>query len=96
MDGKKNPSGAQIVEGGMRKYFEEVALLEQVYVIDGESRVSKVVEAAAADVGAPVRVAGFVRCSLRAVRDIVRVLLSIRAGRPSASRRSSTISERAC
>ena len=45
----------------MRKFYEEVVLLEQIYVIDGESKVRKAVEAMAKDVGAPVVLAGFVR-----------------------------------
>jgi elongation factor Ts len=54
----------KMVEGRLRKYYEEVVLLEQVYVIDGETKVSKVVEAAAKDVGAPVTLTGFVRFAL--------------------------------
>ena len=48
-----------MVEGRLRKYYEEIALLEQVFVVDGETKVSKVLEAAAGDVGAPVAIAGF-------------------------------------
>ncbi|HEY0525408.1 MAG TPA: translation elongation factor Ts [Stellaceae bacterium] len=54
----------KMVEGRLRKFYEEVVLLEQVYVIDGESRVSKVVEAAGKDVGAPVKLVGFARYAL--------------------------------
>jgi elongation factor Ts len=36
----------KMVEGRIRKYYEEVVLLEQVYVVDGESRVKAVVEKA--------------------------------------------------
>jgi len=54
----------KMVEGGLRKYFEEVVLLEQTYVIDGESKVKAIVEQAVKDVGAPVKVAGFVRMAL--------------------------------
>jgi elongation factor Ts len=54
----------KMVEGRLRKYYEEVVLMEQVFVIDGETKVSKVVEAAAKDVGAPVKVTGFVRFQL--------------------------------
>jgi len=39
-------------------------LLEQLYVIDGESRVKQVVEKAAKDIGAPINVTGFVRMAL--------------------------------
>jgi elongation factor Ts len=54
----------KMVEGRLRKFYEEVVLLEQVFVVDGESRVSKVIEAAAKQVGAPIRIAGFVRYAL--------------------------------
>ena len=54
----------KMVEGRLRKFYEEVVLLEQIYVIDGETRVAKVLDAAAKELGAPVRVAGFVRFSL--------------------------------
>ena len=53
-----------MVEGRLRKFYEEVVLLEQVFVIDGKTRVSKVVDDAAKEVGAPVRLAGFVRFAL--------------------------------
>ena len=54
----------KMVEGRLRKYYEEVVLLEQVYVIDGESRVKDAVAAAAKRAGAPVAVTGFVRFML--------------------------------
>jgi len=59
--GKPDDIVEKMVEGRLRKYYEEVVLLEQIYVIDGESKVRKVVEALAADVGAPVALTGFVR-----------------------------------
>lgn len=54
----------KMVEGRLRKFYEEVVLLEQVWVIDGESRVKKVLADAAKDVGAPVTIAGFSRFAL--------------------------------
>ena len=54
----------KMVEGGLRKFFEDVALLEQTYVIDNESKIKAVVEKAAKEVGAPVKIAGFVRMAL--------------------------------
>src|SRR5260370_42171811 len=54
----------KMVEGRLRKFYEEVVLLEQIFVIDGERRVGKVIEAAAKEAGAPIRVAGFVRFAL--------------------------------
>ena len=53
-----------MVEGRLRKFYEEVVLLEQTWVIDGESKVRKVVEAAAKDAGAPIVVKSFVRYAL--------------------------------
>ncbi|TWB44298.1 translation elongation factor Ts [Nitrospirillum pindoramense] len=59
--GKAEEIIAKMVEGRLRKYYEEVVLLEQVYVIDQETKIRKVVENAAKDVGAPVKLTGFVR-----------------------------------
>jgi elongation factor Ts len=54
----------RMVEGRLRKFYEETVLLEQVYVIDGESRVGRIVEAAAKAAGAPIKIAGFARFAL--------------------------------
>jgi elongation factor Ts len=62
--GKTEAIVERMVEGRLRKFYEEVVLLEQVFVVDGESRVGKVVEAAAKAAGKPIRVAGFVRFAL--------------------------------
>ena len=62
--GKPEEIIAKMVEGRLRKFYEEVCLLEQVFVIDGENKVSKVLEAAGKDLGAPVQIVGFVRFQL--------------------------------
>lgn len=62
--GKPDEIIAKMVEGRLRKFYEEVVLTEQVFVVDGETRVSKVIEAAAKDLGAPIKIAGFVRFGL--------------------------------
>ena len=62
--GKSEEIVQKMVEGRLRKYYEEVCLLDQIFVIDGESKVSKAVEALASDAGAPVKVAGFTRFQL--------------------------------
>jgi elongation factor Ts len=51
----------KMIEGRLRKFYEESVLLSQVFVIDGETPVAKVLEKAGKDFGAPVRLAGFVR-----------------------------------
>ncbi|MDP9127069.1 MAG: translation elongation factor Ts [Pseudomonadota bacterium] len=62
--GKPEEIIAKMVEGRLRKYYEDVVLLEQVYVVDGESRVSQVIDAAAKTFGAPIKLTGFVRYQL--------------------------------
>lgn len=54
----------KMVEGRLRKFYEEVVLISQVFVIDGETRIEKAVEAAGEDAGAPVSLAGFIRFEL--------------------------------
>ena len=54
----------KMVEGRLRKYYQEVVLLEQTFVIDNETKIAKVVEKASKELGAPVRLAGFVRFEL--------------------------------
>ena len=53
-----------MVEGGLRKFYEEVVLLEQVFVVDQETRIAKVVEEAARAAGAPISLTGFARFAL--------------------------------
>ena len=62
--GKPEAIIVKMVEGRLRKYYEEVCLLEQVFVIDGESRVKKAVEAFGKDIGSPVEVTAFLRMQL--------------------------------
>ncbi|MEK9796573.1 MAG: translation elongation factor Ts [Alphaproteobacteria bacterium] len=62
--GKPDEIVQKMVEGRLRKYYEEVVLTEQVFVIDGETKVSKFLEAAAKDVGSPINIAGFERFTL--------------------------------
>lgn len=54
----------KMIEGRIRKYYEEVVLLEQVFVVDGKTKVSDVIAQAAKEIGAPVKVTGFVRFHL--------------------------------
>ena len=62
--GKPDNVIAKMVEGRLRKFYEDVVLLDQVFVVDGESRVSAVLEKAGKEIGAPVKVAGFRRYTL--------------------------------
>jgi len=62
--GKPEEIIEKMLEGRLRKYYEEVVLLEQTFVIDGESKVSAALEAASKECGAPIKIAGFVRFAL--------------------------------
>lgn len=62
--GKTAEIVAKMVEGGLRKFHQEVVLLEQAFVMDGKTKISKVVEDAAKLAGAPVRLVGFLRFAL--------------------------------
>lgn len=62
--GKPDDIIAKMVEGRVRKYYEDVVLLEQVYVIDGESRVKQILEKAGKEFGHPVKLTGYYRVAL--------------------------------
>lgn len=62
--GKPEEIIEKMIDGRIRKYYEEVVLLEQLFVIDGKTKVSKVVEDAANDIGSPVKLTGFIRFNL--------------------------------
>ena len=49
----------KMVEGRVRKFYEEVVLLLQAFVLNPDLTVEKAIKAAEADVGAPIRLAGF-------------------------------------
>ena len=63
-EGKSEKIVEKMIEGRLRKFFEEVVLLEQTWIIDGESRVKAVLERLAGTLDAPVAVTGFVRYRL--------------------------------
>ncbi len=54
----------KMVEGRIRKFYEEVVLVEQTFVLDGQSKVSQVIEATAKEIGKPIQMTGFVRYAL--------------------------------
>ena len=62
--GKPEAIVERMVEGRLRKYFQDVVLLEQIFVIDGESRVADVLHRASGELGGEVRIAGFRRYTL--------------------------------
>jgi elongation factor Ts len=62
--GKPESIVEKMVEGRMRKFYEESALLEQAFVVDPDKRVKEAVQAAAKEIGAPIEVVAFARLAL--------------------------------
>jgi elongation factor Ts len=62
--GKSEEIIIKMAEGRLRKFYEESVLNEQLFVIDGETKIGMVLEQAAKDVGADVSLTGFVRFAL--------------------------------
>ena len=62
--GKPPEIAEKMVEGRLRKFYEEIVLLEQTFVIDTDKKVGQAIEAAAGEIGAGVEVTGFVRFAL--------------------------------
>ncbi len=70
--GKPEAIIAKMVEGRLRKYYEDVVLMEQTYLgppvasgdSGGDMKVAKVIEVASKQLGAPVKITGFVRFAL--------------------------------
>ena len=62
--GKPEEIIGKMVEGRLRKYYSEICLLEQPFVIDPDITVEKAVEAVALKVSSPIKVKDFIRFSL--------------------------------
>jgi elongation factor Ts len=54
----------KMVEGRIRKFYEEVVLLKQAFVMNPDQTVEQMVEAAGKELGGPLKVTGFVRLGL--------------------------------
>lgn len=54
----------KIIEGQVNKFFGETCLLEQVYVIDTDQKIAKVVESLAKEIGGKVTLAAYARFQL--------------------------------
>jgi elongation factor Ts len=62
--GKPDNVIEKIVESGLKTYYKEVCLLEQAFIHDTGKSVAQAVKEAEGQVGAPIKVAGFVRYAL--------------------------------
>ena len=62
--GKPEAIVGKMVEGRIRKFYQESVLLDQTFVMDGERSVSKVIEDEGKALGAEIKMTGFVRMAL--------------------------------
>ena len=62
--GKPEAIVDKMVEGRMQKFFKESVLLTQIFVMDGERAIAKVIEDEAAALGTDVKMTGYVRMGL--------------------------------
>jgi len=62
--GKPEAIVDKMVEGRMTKFFKESVLLTQIFVMDGERSIAKVIEDEAAALGTDVKMTGYVRMGL--------------------------------
>jgi elongation factor Ts len=53
-----------MVEGRIRKFYEEIVLLNQIYVIDGKTKISDLLANLAKEIGSDVKIASFTRFEL--------------------------------
>jgi elongation factor Ts len=65
-EGKPANVVEKIVESGLKSFYKEVCLLDQVFIFDEKNKqsVAQAVKEAEAKAGAPIKVAGFVRYAL--------------------------------
>ena len=54
----------KIVESGLKTFYKEVCLVDQAFVHDASKSVAQAVKEAEGQVGAPIRIKGFVRFAL--------------------------------
>ena len=54
----------KIVESGLKTFYKEVCLLDQAFIFDDKKSVAQALKESEAKVGAPTRIAGFVRFAL--------------------------------
>jgi elongation factor Ts len=63
-EGKPAEIVEKMLDGRMKKYLKEICLMDQIFVMDGETTIADLVKNAAADVGAPVELKAYARVQL--------------------------------
>lgn len=59
--GKPDSIIEKMVDGRIRKFMEEVVLMDQIFVVDGKSRISEVLSNASKEYGADIKISSFAR-----------------------------------
>jgi len=62
--GKPEAIIEKMVEGRLRKFYEEVVLLKQAFVLNPDLTVEKALKEAEKEIGAPAKITGFLRFAL--------------------------------
>lgn len=62
--GKPEEFIAKMVEGRLRKFYEEAVLMEQTFIIDGKTKIREMLETASQDLNTPVTLKAYVRYAL--------------------------------
>jgi elongation factor Ts len=64
LSGKPEAVIEKMVEGRISKFYEQVVLLEQPFVMDGKTKVSEIINTAAKEAGTEIKVTGYTRFTL--------------------------------
>ena len=62
--GKPEEIIGKMIEGRLRKFYQEVVLLKQTFVVDGERTIEKVLSEAAEKLGSPLSITAILRFDL--------------------------------
>lgn len=62
--GKPADIAEKMVEGRIRKFYEEICLVEQAFIMDTDKTVSEAIDAVAKDAGTPIKLVDFARFQL--------------------------------
>lgn len=63
-EGKPQEIAEKMVQGRMQKFFKEICLVEQTFVIDGETKIADVITNAGQEAGAEIKLTGYARIQL--------------------------------
>lgn len=62
--GKPDNIIEKMVDGRIRKLYEEIVLLEQTFIIDGKTKISELIVNASKELGSPINITNFIRYEL--------------------------------